>query len=1322
MKVQKTVTEGFGIFRRKKVVRLTTLNVYSGYHIPCIGGHQRLISFYKGQGKDISELIFHEKEYKKNYLRKSHEVDRFPTSNNNGAPPPLHEVEISQDHEFPSDMSVISSITEHLEGKQSNSAHSLKNPSFENGTTTNLNDIQEGSETQQSNLTAPSRFSSSFHDNVNSYHNFSDHSGSQSTPVELDQSNHTQGSTGKRHDRQRKMPPKFEESLHYQDEHPLTSGQRVSARRNTCPTGYIPDDNASPSNDVDYKQLFTTMREKNHEVHYLAAAMQIIMDSLDNSSQVTRLPPSWAKILISILQMNGKDKYLQAKSLHVFWKIVSSSSAEKDLFVSAGGVDFVAKSIYNHYECLPLSLFGNSMLANLAQSRNFSRTVSSRKNTTIAVTKTFSLITSSNHKNVYDTFYTCGCALQILDSIFQNSRTSDTIDAEIYQSLNDQSDFFTTALKQEKVDSAFISHIFKFLFSLSQRDDCGHSVPFLTSPELLELISKAMIGTFYRWENLQILMTGLVTNLVKHTHYSPTLILTKVAPAYIQTMETNSTSHEIQLHGCVFVRNVCCVDYSSVDTDRQEIPSFLSNKFGIIKMLLSRIKSHQANEAFVVECCQSLLALAIDSVLNKEIIINIDGIETLYDIFKYHCAQNNYEIVHPISMILSSLVENHRAILRLRETGFIHLILEKGMEPTTTHLDSFLPLIFNILCISIQKDIVDESYPKSLLDYYCKKMCETPENVLICMDLIGYFFQSGSFCGEGEKEIEFISLIMITYASSASIQNKACIALSKIHSKQLEYLTKLVGTSTEIKALLDSLRIHGHDKDLTKNACLTLYFYVKSVDKHNLSEGILDDLSHIMTAMVKIVQNAQSFSETIQIVCSILFLMVDLDKSLEERSTSRDRVGIFTNAFVQLNASDEEADEEGKLALLEFCVYLLSKNKNDAGSLVSQSFVTCVFNSISDPSLFDNVTFMERCCNVLVLLSMDISLMQQKVVDNVQYLESICNLMHRYDQSIPIQADTFLIVTHLALNDTIKAYFSTQGLVGLAMECIKKYRNNKVLMEQACGALNCLVGGTEPWILQGLEITLFSFHTINQNMDNEKIVENLMGVLRRISSINDDFKLEIYNSGSFRKITTVMMHHLGNETIQERGCFILWNLAKLKSSASQMNDQKIINDILNSLSAHINSSDVQNEGLGLLKTMSVISSVRHNLRLNNCIEVVLGAMWVHYNEEVIQLLGLMALLNLSVDGETSAVEEASEKELQTVVNSMIAFPLSNQIQEMACRYLRNLSFQPKNTLKIAANDQLLQLLNVAEKNFESTCKGRVDDVRRRIEEAFIASC
>ena len=814
VRVEKTITEG--MFRRRRVVKLTTPNVYKGKHIPCIGGHQRLINLFKGRESDIFEILRHEKEYKKNYLKASTVNKSFQSSNISANPPPIEEVEIPEDHDFPSDMSLLSSVTQHLEGTKPKSTRLSKKSSVDNIHTSSLNEIQEDIETQ--NLDR-GRYSKSFHDQINTYSTFSESKSNHSRSIELDKSNHTQGSSGtdRSHNNRKKMPPRFEDPISSQDEvQGMKPRKHTPTRRNTCPTGYIPDDNALPSNDLNYQQLFTTMRENSHDIQYLDRSMQLILDSLDNTAQTTPLPASWAKRLISVLQMHWEDEYIQAKSLHVFWKIVSLSSSDENLFVGAGGVDFVTKAIYNHYKCLPVSLFGNNILVNLALNPKLCRTIFSHKNTSIAAAKTFSLIPSLNHKNFYDIIYTCGCALQILDSSFQNNRRSDTVDAELYRSLNEHADFFTTALSQQRNDNAFIFHIFKFLFSLSQRDNCGPSLPFLTSPKLLERIAKIMIGTFYRWEKLQILMTGLVTNLVKHNHYSPTLIIGKVAPAYIQTMKTNYSSQEIQMHGCVFVRNVCCIDYSSDESHHQSISSLLSNEVGIIEILFSSIESHKSNEAFVIECCQSLLTLAIDSMVNKEIIINNNGIEKLYDIFQFHCAQKNHDIIHSVFMILSSLVENRHAILRLREMGFIDLILAKDMEPAIVYLDSFFPLIFNILCVSIQKHIVDDSYPKSLLDYYCEKMCETSDKILKCMDLIGYYFQSNSFCGkgEGEKEINFISLIMITYANMSAVQNKASIALSKIHSKQLEYSTKLPATLSEIKALLEALRIHDKEKDL----------------------------------------------------------------------------------------------------------------------------------------------------------------------------------------------------------------------------------------------------------------------------------------------------------------------------------------------------------------------------------------------------------------------------------------------------------------------------------------------------------------------------
>jgi len=188
-----------------------------------------------------------------------------------------------------------------------------------------------------------------------------------------------------------------------------------------------------------------------------------------------------------------------------------------------------------------------------------------------------------------------------------------------------------------------------------------------------------------------------------------------------------------------------------------------------------------------------------------------------------------------------------------------------------------------------------------------------------------------------------------------------------------------------------------------------------------------------------------------------------------------------------------------------------------------------------------------------------------------------------------------------------------------------------------------------------------------------------------------------------------MSKHLGYESIQIKGCLILWQLSKDEEAKSLIADLDGIRIILIVLQCHLKNATLQEAGLCLLTSMSCIPRMRNKLIACGSSDIILAILWVNFEKKSIIQNGFDVMSNLAVDIQTNEIDLVCRQEMEIIIAAMNYFQSSCEIQVSACRLLRNLSLKEENiNFMMNFREQLVSALTTAWSNFPEECGERVN--------------
>jgi hypothetical protein len=184
--------------------------------------------------------------------------------------------------------------------------------------------------------------------------------------------------------------------------------------------------------------------------------------------------------------------------------------------------------------------------------------------------------------------------------------------------------------------------------------------------------------------------------------------------------------------------------------------------------------------------------------------------------------------------------------------------------------------------------------------------------------------------------------------------------------------------------------------------------------------------------------------------------------------------------------------------------------------------------------------------------------------------------------------------------------------------------------------------------------------------------------------------------------------------LQTRACGVLWSLSMDPGDRKHVAQGGGCEAILNAMLVHMNEDELQVMALGALKVLSFDNIGKSFLRSRGALSIVSNVMQEHINNPTIQSEGCVILGNLAVDETTHFVAPVSAKEVDAVVQGMLAHPDSLEVQESACFTLMSLASSATNVDLIHRNTKARVALELAFKKHPDDVGGNVLNLIRRL--------
>ena len=333
---------------------------------------------------------------------------------------------------------------------------------------------------------------------------------------------------------------------------------------------------------------------------------------------------------------------------------------------------------------------------------------------------------------------------------------------------------------------------------------------------------------------------------------------------------------------------------------------------------------------------------------------------------------------------------------------------------------------------------------------------------------------------------------------------------------------------------------------------------------------------------------------------------------------------------------------------------------------------------------------------LLPLYCKEFSTLSNDVLEIEEYVGCFVNCMHRFPETLTIQAEACSILASLAtLNDPyVKTIISNEGGVTVIVFAMRTHRTQVYVLEHACRALGSIAEGIPDEILLSVrEIVCEELLRALSNCANLKgivcaTLEALCEFCRRDEYFEQEsyfepqkyFEQRILAANAVPTIVDAMVaQHLDTEDIQNAGCKLLWRLANVNDESKQvLGEAGAVRALVSAMLAHITSTAVQKEALSALKHISRVSSNKEALERNDAADAIRLTMFANLEEPLVISAALSALNDIAVDTSTREVDAVSSETMNVVLQAMRHHASDREVQKIACWLLRSYTFNERN--------------------------------------------
>jgi len=783
--------------------------------------------------------------------------------------------------------------------------------------------------------------------------------------------------------------------------------------------------------------------------------------------------------------------------------------------------------------------------------------------------------------------------------------------------------------------------------------------------------------------------------------------LDRIVEAIIFSMNNFDRNPDIQAQGCLALACIC----SSGDWYKEAVV-----RKGGIAVVANALRSHAVNidsnmpsaaaDGVKVAACSALASLSLCSAAVSE----LRSSKLLVD-FRTMIKRNGLSAEQPcvrtcvINLISASLAEE----------------VSNGRGGPSPHDESEYTFLAEIATQLLSQSLAEEDVQSLLasLNAMCTRASSVLDVILLAND------------GAGTGRV---ADLLEEYANNAYIQEAGCAILGNIYFQvpfegELDQSSfRSVGPNSvhvkthshhEISVMRTALENHKGSAHVVKNACEALCNFICGLnvvspdpDNVHIPEGV----AVLFSGIPRETDSAMAIhGDNPEVMKSVLRLVLVTSRLLGDDEMQRYSANLIARIFeTMLRFPHDEEIHRCACSILGRFVSL--ENDSIDASTANAEGLRALLLSLQ----MENEAVVSCAIGVISSLLQRVFSFSNDILEIEEYIDCFIGCMHRFQESVNIQAETCSILASLAtLNDPfVKMIIANEGGVTAVLFAMRSHRNQAYVLEYGCKALGSIAEGIPDEILLSFRETICGdlLRALNTYSNMEGVVGATLEALCEFCRRDEYFELQIVGGDAVRTIVDSMSRHLGLEDVQNAGCKLLWLLAcKNDENKQVLGTAGAIQALVSAMLAHIGSTAIQKEALTALKHVARVSANKEALERNHATDAIRLTIYANLGEPLVISAALSALNDIAVDTTTCEVNPVADETMSCVLRAMQIHSPELEVQKIACWLLRSYTFNERNlALMRFSREELLRLLIAASTAFPEECGERAQSILEKL--------
>mmetsp|Transcript_21875 Transcript_21875/g.28183 ORF Transcript_21875/g.28183 Transcript_21875/m.28183 type:complete len:673 (-) Transcript_21875:1103-3121(-) len=410
--------------------------------------------------------------------------------------------------------------------------------------------------------------------------------------------------------------------------------------------------------------------------------------------------------------------------------------------------------------------------------------------------------------------------------------------------------------------------------------------------------------------------------------------------------------------------------------------------------------------------------------------------------------------------------------------------------------------------------------------------------------------------------------------------------------------------------------------------------------------------------------------------------------------------------------------EESVTALFKFTENQMNLVKD--GSLNEDELTTSLAPTIDAlvdamRSNKENEKIQDTACQALWMMTTQKSL--HLLISQVGGVSSVVDALIRYPKVRTMQVKGCTILSNLSSDESLWSVLGQLGVISILLNTMKNFVMHEELLLVVCGTLANLtvIDSNRERVVNERGLALIT-DTMSTHGKVVELQEQLLKVLRNVSSGDENYKYAIHDVEGIDTIVMIMRTHPRQTKIQMLSCWTLSNLAVSKSLKTYIGQNGAMNLIIDSMWEQDHDAKLIEYACRALWSLSVDPDNKAEIGHATGIDSIINGMRQHEASFGVQEKGCGALSNLAANSENNKIIIANSEGIDVIKQAMEIHPSHEGVQDKGCLALRKLVTE--NTLPLMACLELQDVLEHARRTFPGKCAKRADYILEKLSTAF----